>query len=54
MTDRLAGKTAMITGAGSGIGKSIADRFLAEGARVVYPDRNGIAVTAAAAGRERA
>jgi len=35
---RLAGKTAVITGAGSGIGLATARRFAAEGARVVCAD----------------
>jgi len=35
---RLTGKTAIITGAGSGLGAGIARRFVAEGARVVIAD----------------
>jgi NAD(P)-dependent dehydrogenase (short-subunit alcohol dehydrogenase family) len=40
---RFTGKTAVITGAASGIGLAIARRFLAEGGRVVANDisRNG-------------
>lgn len=40
MTNRLNGKTILVTGAGSGIGRQIAKRFTAEGARVVYTDRD--------------
>ena len=38
---RLEGKVAVISGAGSGIGKSMAEMFAAEGARVVCADRSG-------------
>jgi NAD(P)-dependent dehydrogenase (short-subunit alcohol dehydrogenase family) len=38
MTDRLTGKVAVITGAGSGIGLATARRFTAEGAQVVLGD----------------
>ena len=37
---RLKGKTAIVTGAGSGIGAGIARRFVAEGARVLIADLN--------------
>jgi NAD(P)-dependent dehydrogenase (short-subunit alcohol dehydrogenase family) len=38
MTDRLTGKTALVTGAAGGIGGTVATRFAAEGARVVFAD----------------
>jgi NAD(P)-dependent dehydrogenase (short-subunit alcohol dehydrogenase family) len=37
---RFGGKVVVVTGAGSGIGAAAADRFVAEGARVVYADRD--------------
>lgn len=46
---RLAGKTALVTGAGSGIGLAVAERFAAEGARVVFADRDVPAAQRAAA-----
>jgi NAD(P)-dependent dehydrogenase (short-subunit alcohol dehydrogenase family) len=49
MTTRLSGKTALVTGAGSGIGCAVARRFVAEGARVVFTDRDLDAATTAAA-----
>jgi 3-oxoacyl-[acyl-carrier protein] reductase len=49
MTGRLDGKTALITGAGSGIGRQVGLRFAAEGATVVFTDRDVEAARAAAA-----
>ena len=43
---RLAGRTALITGAGSGMGRSAAELFAAEGAHVVAGDRDAAAVDA--------
>jgi len=45
---QLHGKTALITGAATGIGRAVAERFVAEGARVVIADRDGAAATATA------
>lgn len=46
---RLHGKTAVVTGAGSGFGAGIARRFAAEGARVMVADINEAAAQAIAA-----
>ena len=56
MADRFAGKVAVITGAGVGIGRAIAEAFVAEGASVAVVDRDGAAADAVAdaIGRERA
>lgn len=48
----LAGKVAIVTGAGSGIGRATAKRFAAEGAKVVVADLQGHEETAAAIGDE--
>lgn len=47
MTDRLAGKVAIIYGAARGIGKGIADRFHEEGATLVLADTDAACSTTA-------
>ena len=54
MSHRLAGKTALVTGAASGLGKAIAAHFVAEGARVLFTDRDGAAAAQVAAHYESA
>ena len=49
MSHRLTGKSALVTGAASGIGRAVASRFAAEGARVVFTDRDLSAAQHAAA-----
>jgi meso-butanediol dehydrogenase / (S,S)-butanediol dehydrogenase / diacetyl reductase len=46
--ERLRGKRAIVTGAGSGIGRAIALRFVEEGARVVISDVDGEAAAGVA------
>ncbi|MHC6592812.1 SDR family NAD(P)-dependent oxidoreductase [Arthrobacter sp. C152] len=55
-TQRLAGKTALVTGAASGIGRAVATRFIAEGASVHFADLNhdGAREAAREAGTSRA
>ena len=48
MAERLAGKRALISGAGSGMGIAAAERFAADGARVALLDVDEAAITAAA------
>ena len=49
MSTTLAGKIALITGAGAGIGRATAEAFLREGARVVATDRDPAALAGLAA-----
>lgn len=49
MSITLEGKTALITGAASGIGRAVATRFVAEGATVYFADLNDEGAAAAAA-----
>ncbi len=48
MSERLSTKTALITGAAAGIGRTVADRFAREGARVIFADRDAAGAATAA------
>lgn len=48
MAERLIGKTALVTGAATGIGRAVADRFISEGARVAFADIDFVAASEAA------
>ena len=48
MSEKLAGKRAIVTGGATGIGYGIAKRFIAEGARVIITDIDAQGGTSAA------
>jgi pyridoxal 4-dehydrogenase len=48
MTEKLSGRTALVTGSAQGIGKAIAARLAADGATIVVSDINADGATAAA------
>jgi NAD(P)-dependent dehydrogenase (short-subunit alcohol dehydrogenase family) len=48
--ERLAGRVAVVTGAASGIGLALSERFAAEGMTVVMADIEAAALERAAAG----
>lgn len=52
MTQRLTGKTCLVTGAASGIGKAVVDDFLSQGAQVFATDINDHACKTAFAGQD--
>ena len=45
---RLQGRTALVTGAGAGIGRAVVERFAREGARVIIADRDADAAASVA------